>query len=218
MKLPENTEHEWAIWALVTVEIEGKKYAILQKRAENDSFPGCLQVTVHGGLKKTWEMKVGANRAERESMVDWLKREAGEEIIEIIQRSNHQEEIDTPCRAGIHEFFAAITDWSQQINSKGVLTIGRKTKISTTVGEKSVRKTDVTLGFDINSSNTEEFTLLIPQIQQLSRDWVIFLLSVDDMDKLIPLDPKIHKIHGVQEEGKYGMFEDEIEAVKKALK
>ncbi len=43
--------HTGAVGALVTCEIRGKRCVILQKRRQSDSFPGCLQVTVHGGLE-----------------------------------------------------------------------------------------------------------------------------------------------------------------------
>ncbi len=54
-------------------------------------------------------------------------------------------------------------------------------------------------------------------IRQLQHDGVIVLLSADELDKLIPINPKLHKKEGVKEEGKFGMFQDEIDAVKNAL-
>jgi hypothetical protein len=86
-KFPKNTEFEWAVGALVTVEIDDKKYIILQKRAADDSFPGCLQVTVHGWLEKSGKIKEGTNRAERETFIDGLMREVREEVSEMIWRS-----------------------------------------------------------------------------------------------------------------------------------
>jgi hypothetical protein len=54
-------------------------------------------------------------------------------------------------------------------------------------------------------------------INKLRSSDVIALLSVDDLHRLVPLVPKLHKKYGITEIGKYGMFQDEIDAVTKAL-
>lgn len=231
MKLPENTEFEWAVWALVTCEIDGKKYAILQKRTADDSFPGCLQVTIHGGLEKKWGMKTETNRAERESMIDGLKRETVEEVTEMISRSisltDDQKNTlwnavlinvgeltgiymlawEAPFRKAMKVFL------NNTLEQKWLITVSRKTK----KGEKTARKTDATFWFHISGKNNIASPELMPTIQQLAEDWVIVLLSSEELEKLVPLEPKLHKKEGITEEGKYGMFQDEIDAVKKAL-
>ncbi|MFA6080252.1 MAG: hypothetical protein WC753_02095 [Candidatus Gracilibacteria bacterium] len=215
-KLPENTEYTGAVGALVTCEINGKKYVILQKRVADDSFPGCLQVTVHGGLK-------GTNKRKRESMSNGLGREVREEVYEILERST----LRWPNRS-MHWGIEEVLHWNligggdlveskrkrNLLEGKGILSRSRKTREGTT---SKMRKTDITLGFDITFENQQRYPLLMPEIRKLQTDGVIVLLSSDEIDKLVPIDPKLHKEHGVTEDGKYGMFADEIEAVKKAL-
>lgn len=59
MQLPENTEFDYAVGALVTLEIEGVKHVILQKRplfrpdGTPESFPNGLDPTVRGRLEST---------------------------------------------------------------------------------------------------------------------------------------------------------------------
>lgn len=66
-----------------------------------------------------------------------------------------------------------------------------------------MRKTVVTLGFDITQKETDDckdYLSLFPEIKHLAKDGVIVLLSAEEVDKLVPLNPKIHKENGVQEE------------------
>jgi hypothetical protein len=58
-----------------------------------------------------------------------------------------------------------------------------------------MRKTDITLGFDITFENQQRYPLLMPEIRKLQTDGVIVLLSSDEIDKLVPIDPKLHKEH-----------------------
>lgn len=219
-KLPENTDFEWSIGTLVTLELGSQKYALLQKRPQikpdstPESFPGCLQVTFHGKLEKRESEK-------RESFVSGLKREIQEEIIEMLWRCRIPLTKQEKTALGYFVSANIATDkdalkfyellfpdyFGEQ---KGVIVSSRKTV-------KTKRKTDITTQFDIPENLLEQHPELTWVINKLKESHVIVLLSSSDLDNLIPLDPKLHKQNGVQEAGKFGMFQDEIDAVKKAL-
>ena len=66
---------------LATIAHNGERKAVLQIRNSEDSYPGCAQVTFHGGLEKGEE-------DDFERVRDGLRREFGEEVRELFERTD----------------------------------------------------------------------------------------------------------------------------------
>jgi len=99
-----NTKYDCAVGALVTIEIEGVKRVILQKRplfkpdGKPESFPNGLDKTVRGRLDPI--DRLGGKI--KGSVLNGLKREVKEEVREMIDRGFSDEDF-TKNRKNIAE-------------------------------------------------------------------------------------------------------------------
>ncbi len=179
------------------------RVALLQVRKAGDSYPKCVE--------KTW----GGGAAEGERLSVAICREYGEELRECVDRTLgegaplpqslvdlHREETST---VAVDEPLEEVVD-----QQKATYTL-RRLNVLRQEGKMLV----VTLLCQIQDPH------LVADLQPMIDAGVLLLLTANELDRLTPISGE-HKKAGLSEaqiqEGKLGMFPDEIEAVTKALK
>lgn len=172
--------------------------AFLQVRAQGDSFPGCVEKTWGGGAEDGEPLSQAICREYREELAEVLRRALGDapvpDALAALQKTETAADPETADTADEHPGAYAL----------------RRLNILREEGKKLI----VTLLCEIRDP------ALAQALQPLVERGVLLALRSEDLPRLEPIN-RDHKKDGLpkelREQGKLGMFPDEIEAVRSAL-